>query len=134
LELVIELLLDNGYPLELIFEKINARIKVLINNKRNLSIKASKENHDNSNNNKKFVVLPYIEGISELISSIIDKTKYSIGYRVLNSLGKFIKVHKDSNNFFSNNNVVYKISCRDCNASYVGQTKRQLKTRIKEQY
>jgi len=35
LEFAIELLLDNGYPLELIFEKINDKIKTLINNKRN---------------------------------------------------------------------------------------------------
>ena len=33
---------------------------------------------------------------------------------------------------FNKNNVVYKINCRDCNASYVDQTGRQLKTRITE--
>jgi len=30
--------------------------------------------------------------------------------------------------------IVYKIHCQDCEASYVGQTKRQLKTRIKEHF
>jgi len=32
----------------------------------------------------------------------------------------------------SKNDVVYKISCSNCDMSYVGQTKRQLCTRIKE--
>jgi len=50
------------------------------------------------------------------------------GYRILNSLGRFIKVHKDPNHIFSNNKIFYK----DCDASYIGQTKIQLKTRIKE--
>jgi len=30
------------------------------------------------------------------------------------------------------NNIVHKVCCKACKASYVGQTKRQLKTRINE--
>jgi len=84
------------------------------------------------NNNRKFIVFPYIKELSELVAGTINKSQYITGYRILNNLGKFIRVHKDSNHFLSNNNVVYKISCNDCTASYVGQTKRQLRTRIKE--
>jgi len=66
------------------------------------------------------------------VASTVDKSQYITGYRVLNNLGKYIKVHKDVNNLQSNNNAVYKISCKNCSASYVGQTKRQIKTRIAE--
>jgi len=54
----------------------------------------------------------------------------AIGY--LNKLNKFVKIHKDREPRLSNNNVIYKISCNDCDATYVDQTKRQLKTRFKE--
>jgi len=78
------------------------------------------------------LVLSYIRNISEKISSSIDKNVYLTGYRILNKLTSIIKKHKDVNKFETNNNVVYKIFCNDCNASYVGQTKRQSKTRINE--
>jgi len=55
-----------------------------------------------------------------------------IGYRILNNLTGFIKRHEDKNNLDANNNISYKIFCNNCNASYVGQTKRQFKTRISE--
>jgi len=32
----------------------------------------------------------------------------------------------------SRNNIIYKINCRGCKSTYVGQTKRNLKTRVKE--
>jgi len=44
----------------------------------------------------------------------------------------FCKIGKDSIDKIKHSNVVYKISCNQCDATYVGQTKRQLQTRIKE--
>ena len=45
---------------------------------------------------------------------------------------KFIRIQKDELLTLSHSNVVYKINCKDCNASYMGQTSRILKARIKE--
>ena len=62
---------------------------------------------------------------------MISKSIYSIGYRCINKLNKFIKADKDKKDYSDNNNVVYKIQCNNCDVSYVGQTKRKLNTRIK---
>ncbi|XP_039311305.1 uncharacterized protein LOC120359071 [Solenopsis invicta] len=81
---------------------------------------------------KKYLVFPYLKDVSEKISTSLNKDIIRLGFRCLNKLDKFIKAHKDKNIKTECNNVVYKLNCNDCNASYVGQTKRKLKTRIKE--
>jgi len=130
LEYCIDILLENGYPLTLLFKKINDRIRTLINIKR----KSFSKNVDSiaTKESKKFFVIPYIKNISESITSATNNSEFTMGYRVLNKLNKFIKTHKDPNQPSGSNNVVYKIHCMDCDATYVGQTKRQLKTRLKE--
>jgi len=50
----------------------------------------------------------------------------------MNKLSRIIKIHKDPLLSSQKKNVVYKISCNDCDASYVGQIGRLLKTRISE--
>jgi len=47
-------------------------------------------------------------------------------------MSTFIKTGKDKIKKEDHSNVVYKINCQDCNYSYVGQTKRKLKTRLKK--
>ena len=51
-----------------------------------------------------------------------------------NKLNNIIVLGKDKNTKFNNSNVIYKINCDNCNASYVGQTCRRLDVKIKEHH
>jgi len=55
-----------------------------------------------------------------------------MSYSIFNTLKRYIKRGKDCLDFMSQRDVVYKIKCNDCEATYIGQTKRQLGTRIHE--
>ncbi|KAL6268036.1 hypothetical protein P5V15_001118 [Pogonomyrmex californicus] len=50
----------------------------------------------------------------------------------MSKLSGMIRAHKDRNRVGSRKNAVYKIECENCEKCYVGQTKRQLKTRLNE--
>lgn len=111
------------------------RIKNLIHSKliSNISCDVDNSVSNSINNNKKFFVEPFIPNVSNSVTSIFNKSIFTIGYRNLNKLSSTIKVHKNKLDKFSVQNIVYKINCNDCEASYVRQTnKRQLKTRINE--
>jgi len=52
----------------------------------------------------------------------------------MNKLNYIIRAQKDILPIQSQNNIVYKLACKDCDASYIGQICRQLKTRIFEHF
>ncbi|KYN09297.1 hypothetical protein ALC57_18593 [Trachymyrmex cornetzi] len=128
---MINTLLNNGYPLDFLFNTINNRIRSFIHNK-----KLNQTNHKDliDNNIKIYCTLPYVreKNLTEKFHNVYRNYNLNIAYKPVNSLNKFIKTGKDRLDKMDNNNVVYKISCCDCDCSYVGQTKRKLKTRIKE--
>jgi len=66
------------------------------------------------------------------MDSIRGAKKFNIlvAFAISNTLKEFIKMCKDKLEKLSCCDVVYKINCVDCEASYVGQTKRRLQTRI----
>ncbi|KYN06205.1 hypothetical protein ALC62_02852 [Cyphomyrmex costatus] len=133
--LCIDMLIENGYPLDYIFNNINVRIKSSIERYKVASDggEVSLNNNKNLENKiKKHLVIPFIKGISGRVGGIFDKSDTLMGYRTLNGLDKFIKVQKDITSKNCKSHVVYKINCKDCDSTYVGQTKRQLQTRIKE--
>ncbi|KYM96993.1 hypothetical protein ALC62_12327, partial [Cyphomyrmex costatus] len=127
-ELIITLT-NNGYPLDFLFASINNRIKSFIHSQNN----DNTHNKDTYANRKKFFCVPYHNKVSEKFKGIFGvDSEIKIAYKPINSLNQIIKLGKDKLDKFNNTNVVYKIDCLNCDCSYVGQTKRNLKTRIKE--
>ncbi|KYM95315.1 hypothetical protein ALC62_14037, partial [Cyphomyrmex costatus] len=126
---LIRTLIINGYSLEFLISSINNRINSLkyCNNNRNNIVNNGTRRIKNN-----YFIVPYHKDVSEKFKNIINNSKINIVYKPTNNLGGIIKTGKDKLNKFDNTNVVYKINCKDCDMSYVGQTKRRLRTRLKE--
>ncbi|XP_011866087.1 PREDICTED: uncharacterized protein LOC105561048 [Vollenhovia emeryi] len=132
LRFVVDVLLDNGYPLPLIFQTIRGRLKTICKNQKSGSTNTINTHTSDTQNVKRFFNIPYIPNVSEKFRHVVQDLNLNLSYTGLHKLRCFIKVHKDPLPTLSRSNVVYKISCKDCNASYVGQTGRLLSTRINE--
>ncbi|EFN72003.1 hypothetical protein EAG_06100, partial [Camponotus floridanus] len=119
--LIIEIL-NNGYPLKFIFDTINYRLHFLTRISTSNSIIEKEAS-------SYFTVL---SSLTDNLRYILKDTNTRLSYYSLNKLNTIIRAHKDVIPKVSNTNVVYKIECGNCDASYVGQTGRKLITRINE--
>jgi len=72
--------------------------------------------------------------VSPGLCHILKNYGLNVVYKVYISkkLNNLIKRGKDVLLDADKTNVVYKLDCKNCNATYIGQTKRHLRTRIKE--
>ena len=123
----------NGYPLEFIFSIIKNRIKT-IENRTNLDKNSECNNNENDSNShlrKKFFVISYLSKVSNKFKKLSHSHGFNIAYKSINKLNRtLLKLKKIV--YAKRTIVVYKINCLNYEFSYVGQTKRKLKTRIKE--
>ncbi|KYN37516.1 hypothetical protein ALC56_08117, partial [Trachymyrmex septentrionalis] len=133
IESLINSLLRNGYPLHLLFKTIKNRIKKLSNKNNFETINEMDQKLDLEPTEKtKYFTIPYLKNASEKFNGMLKKYKFQPVYKPINNLNKFITIGKDKINKDEHSGVVYKIDCKDCNYTYVGQTKRKLRTRLKE--
>ena len=96
-------------------------------------INASNEiNSSQNSTSKKFLPTPYIKGTSERIQKIIKPYNMFRCNSTSNTFSRQIISLKDKTSFGEKGGVVYQIKCGDCPNSYIGETGRNLKTRIKE--
>jgi len=129
-DLIINVLRDNGYPMNLIFSTIRRRLNSKFYHRKPLNSDQSTGLHITKTN---YFTIPYISSIAKKFIQYFKNISFcKLAFTCYKKLNLFIKVHKDPLPNITRPNVVYKINCLECNASNVGQTKRTLNTRISE--
>jgi hypothetical protein len=137
---VYKILQKNDYPNHFI-NKIHRKVKIYIAKKTtapappqpndgNQPINAA-PNTDNTITHT--LTLPYTQGQSEILHKITKKHFPSIRvtYKSKNTLRSQL-THVKPKSDIPLKNVIYKISCQDCDGIYIGETLRNAQTRVKE--
>ena len=81
---------------------------------------------------KDMVVLPYVQGLSETTSRIMKKYKVNTAMKPHNTIKRSLVRPKDKVEPQEMYEGVFSVTCNNCNATYIGETRRTLGSRIKE--
>ena len=76
--------------------------------------------------------IPFIKGISEKISRILQPFNIRVAHKPMITLRQLLTNIKDKDEPRNRQGAVYKINCSDCHAPYIGETSRNLTTRLTE--
>jgi len=76
--------------------------------------------------------IPYIRGTSEVLARVFKKHGANIFHKPFNSIRQNLTKVKDKTDKMKKCGVIYHVQCEDCKNDYVGETARQLDTRLKE--
>ena len=120
---------NNDYPPNIIEYHINKSLKKIKFN--NNTIQNNTQTINNVNK-KRMIVLIFVKEMECVMKNFFKKYNTNVVFSTINKLNSIIILGKDKNDKNNDANVVYKINCNNCNASYVGQNSRRLNVRIKE--
>jgi hypothetical protein len=81
---------------------------------------------------KGHITMPYVSGVTEALSRKIRKLGVTVHPKPMNTIRSKLVAPKDKTDIMDKSGVIYKIQCKDCSESYVGETERNLRHRIKE--
>ena len=119
-------LLCNNYPPNIINRYISKRTATITNSM------YTKEKTPRSVFLKNKIVLPFIKHLTPKISHILHKHNTIPIFQSINKFNKLITLGKDRLDKMHTSGIVYHIKCQDCTSSYIGMSKRKLKTRTNE--
>jgi hypothetical protein len=127
--IVYNILRKNNYPLKVINRVISKSIHMT---------KLSNNNNNYTNNSKEktdsmYIGHPYVPHLSPALQNVIrqDTPNIQVAFRPVSKIGQTIFTNtKDKQDKMSKSGIVYKIDCKNCDKSYVGETSKKLMTRL----
>jgi len=93
--------------------------------------KQNKEEKRNKGNKKK-TTFTYYSPIVREITNLFELTNVGISFKITNTLQQLTKPKIVNNTQEQDKSGIYKLTCKTCKMSYIGQTRRSLKQRYKE--
>ena len=81
---------------------------------------------------EKFARIPYMKWLTEPIARLLRKNNIQVVSEPLKTLIQYFPSPKHRPPINQQTNVIYKIPCKDCSWSYIGETGRSFLTRKKE--
>ena len=85
-----------------------------------------------TNSFQSFTCLPYIHGIADKIQRVLNDVGVKVAMRPFVNIGKSLPSPKDSLDVNEIAGVIYQVPCHNCPLVYIGQTKRDLQSRLSE--
>ena len=85
----------------------------------------------NTDRVKGHVTLPYIGGMTEPISRLTRKVGVAAHAKPHTTIKSILVACKDNNHPQDKYGAIYQLTCHECEASYIGETERALKQRLK---
>jgi len=82
---------------------------------------------------KIYIVVPYVKGLSEAFARILKSHGITTANHAHRTLRNFVVHPKDKVKDEEKTELMYRVPCKNCSSSYVGETGRKFDLRIKEQ-
>ena len=80
----------------------------------------------------RYIAAPYIRGTSERANRIFQKYNIRLGNKPPNTLKNILSKPKDKENKSCASSVIYELECGDCDGKYIGETSKNLYSRIEQ--
>ena len=119
-EYVLNILGENDYP------------KRFLNNCLRSPVYRNQNNSEGDTSVKGYAIVTYIQGVTEPIKRILSNCNIKVALKPYLTLGHIFAKPKDPVKTNQKTHAVYSIPCGDCEKEYLGQSKRQFGTRLKE--